>query len=144
MLAPAPFAVITKSPPHRWPLLSLPLHPLLRASACMPFFTAAPCCLAPSGCSTICAGHSGLCEAPLSMCCPSPVQAARPGSASIDRFEAANKELQHVEREKVGRGRAGGGWRAASAALAGRKCTRLPFNSRPAVAEPGPFAATPR
>lgn len=29
-------------------------------------------------------------------------QAARPGSASIDRFEAANKELQHVDREKAG------------------------------------------
>ncbi len=28
-------------------------------------------------------------------------QAARPGSASLDRFEAANKEIQQVEQEKV-------------------------------------------
>ncbi|KAL4438239.1 hypothetical protein ABPG77_010600 [Micractinium sp. CCAP 211/92] len=29
-------------------------------------------------------------------------QAARPGSASLDRFEAANKEIQQVEQEKAG------------------------------------------
>lgn len=29
-------------------------------------------------------------------------QTARPGSASIDRFEAGDRELQQVEREKAG------------------------------------------
>lgn len=44
------------------------------------------------------------------LACPPPdtrEQTARPGSASIDRFEAGDRELQQVEREKVRTGGAG-------------------------------------